>query len=168
MHALSGARVSIPTATVLFWMSAPFLDLSGWQAAAAGIFALVGIFFPAAVTLLTFAANERLGPTVAGTIGSTAPLFAVFGAALFLSEPLGARELIATAVILFSVLFLPYWVYLPLIGAAMILLPLYWEAIIFGFLIDALYGAGTFRLALIATAVLLALLPVRERLRFSF
>ena len=99
MHALSGARVSIPTATVLFWMSAPFLDLSGWQAAAAGIFALVGIFFPAAVTLLTFAANERLGPTVAGTIGSTAPLFAVFGAALFLSEPLGARELIATAVI---------------------------------------------------------------------
>ena len=99
MDALSGARVSIPTATLLFWLSAPFLDLSGWQATAAGIFALVGIFFPAAVTLLTFAANQRLGPTVAGTIGSTAPLFAVLGAALFLSEPLGVRELIATAII---------------------------------------------------------------------
>jgi drug/metabolite transporter (DMT)-like permease len=99
MDALSGARVSIPTATVLCWLAAPLLALSGWQPAAAGIFALVGIFFPAAVTLLTFAANRRLGPTVAGTIGSTAPLFAVFGAALFLSEPLGARELIATATI---------------------------------------------------------------------
>lgn len=99
MDALSGARVSIPTAAVLFWLAAPLLDLSGWHAAAAGIFALVGIFFPAAVTLLTFAANQRLGPTVAGTIGSTAPLFAVFGAALFLTEPLGPRELIATSII---------------------------------------------------------------------
>lgn len=99
MDALSGARVSIPTATLLFWVSAPVFDWSGWQASAAGIFALVGIFFPAAVTLLTFAANQRLGPNVAASIGSTAPMFAVLGAAMFLSEALGARELIATAII---------------------------------------------------------------------
>lgn len=99
MDALSGARVSIPTATLLFWLSAAVFDWSGWRASAAGIFALVGIFFPAVVTLLTFASNQRLGPTVAASIGSTAPMFAVLGAAVFLSEPLGGRELIATAII---------------------------------------------------------------------
>jgi drug/metabolite transporter (DMT)-like permease len=99
LDAASGARVSIPTATLLFWLLAPFVDLAGWQAAAFEIFVLVGLFFPAAVTLLTFAANRRLGPTVTGTIGSTAPLFAVLGAALFLDEVLGLRELSATSLI---------------------------------------------------------------------
>ena len=99
LDAASGAKVSIPTATLLFWLLAPFVDLAGWQAAAFGIFVLVGLFFPAAVTLLTFAANRRLGPTVTGTIGSTAPLFAVLGAALFLDEVLGLRELSATSLI---------------------------------------------------------------------
>ena len=95
----SGVRISIPTATLLFWLLAPFVDLAGWQAAAIGIFVLVGLFFPAAVTLLTFAANRRLGPIVTGTIGSTAPLFAVLGAAVFLDEVLGLRELSATSLI---------------------------------------------------------------------
>lgn len=99
MDAMSGARVSVPTAAALFWLCAPFLDWSGWEWSAAGVYALVGLFFPAAVTLLTFEANRRMGPTVAGTIGSTAPLFAVLGAAIFLGEALGARELVATAII---------------------------------------------------------------------
>lgn len=95
----SGARVSIPTATLLFWLLSPWLDLSEWVAAAAGLFALVGLFFPAAVTLLTFEANRRLGPNVTAAIGSTAPLFAVAGAALWLGEPLGPGTLAATALI---------------------------------------------------------------------
>jgi drug/metabolite transporter (DMT)-like permease len=99
LESLAGARVSIPTAALLFWLLAPFADLSGWQTQAVALFALVGLFYPAAVTLLTFAGNRRLGPTVAGTIGSTTPLFAVLGAALFLGEAPGARELVATAVI---------------------------------------------------------------------
>jgi drug/metabolite transporter (DMT)-like permease len=97
--ATAGARVSIPAATLLFWLLAPFVDLAGWQLAAVGIFALVGSFFPAAVTLLTFEANRRLGPSVTGAVGSTAPLFAVLGAALFLDEALGVRELSATSLI---------------------------------------------------------------------
>jgi drug/metabolite transporter (DMT)-like permease len=99
MDAMSGARVSVPTVTLLFWLLAPFADLGGWQAEALGMFALVGLFFPAAVTLLAFEGNRRLGPTVTGTVGSTAPLFAVLGAALFLGEGLGARELFATSLI---------------------------------------------------------------------
>lgn len=99
MNALSGARVSIPAATALFWLLSPWLDLTGWQAGAAGMFAVVGVFFPAAVTLLSFEANRRLGPSVAGALGSTAPLFAVAGAALFLGEALGIRELVATTII---------------------------------------------------------------------
>jgi drug/metabolite transporter (DMT)-like permease len=99
LDARSGARVSVPSATLLFWLLVPWLDLSDWQATAAGVFALVGLFFPAAVTLLTFEANRRLGPNVSGAIGSTTPLFAVVGAALWLGESLGAGALAATAMI---------------------------------------------------------------------
>jgi drug/metabolite transporter (DMT)-like permease len=99
LDALAGARVSIPSAMLILWVLSPVLDLAGWQAAALGIFALVGLFYPAAVTLLTFEANRRLGPTVTGTVGSTTPLFAVLGAAVFLGESLGARELFATLLI---------------------------------------------------------------------
>ena len=100
MESLAGARVSIPSAALLFWLLSPFqVDWSGWVAPAAALFAVVGLFYPAAVTLLTFVGNRRLGPTVAGTIGSTTPLFAVLGAALFLGEAPGVRELAATAII---------------------------------------------------------------------
>jgi len=100
MPTLAGARVSVPTAALLFWLLSPFLlDWPAWRMDAAVLFAAVGLFYPAAVTLLTFVGNRRLGPTVAGTIGSTTPLFAVLGAALFLGEAPGVRELAATAVI---------------------------------------------------------------------
>jgi drug/metabolite transporter (DMT)-like permease len=100
MESLAGARVSIPSAALLFWLLSPFyVDWSAWVTPAAVLFAVVGLFYPAAVTLLTFVGNRRLGPTVAGTIGSTTPLFAVLGAALFLGEAPGIREFVATAII---------------------------------------------------------------------
>ena len=97
LSARSGAAISIPTATLLLVLVAPFaLDLSGFTAGAALIFALVGVFFPAMVTLLTFASNERLGPSVTGTISCTAPLFALLAALLILGERIPARALLAT------------------------------------------------------------------------
>jgi drug/metabolite transporter (DMT)-like permease len=99
LDARGGARVSVPSATLFFWLLVPWAGLPGWDMAAAGIFVLVGVFFPASVTLLTFEANRRLGPNVSGAIGSTTPLFAVVGAALWLAEPLGAGAIAGTAMI---------------------------------------------------------------------
>jgi drug/metabolite transporter (DMT)-like permease len=102
--AMTGALVSIPATTVLFWLLSPaLLDLGGWQMQAAVIFALVGLFFPAAVTLLTYEANQRMGPTITGAVGSTAPLFAATAAVLLLGERLTILGALATAAIVAGV-----------------------------------------------------------------
>jgi len=62
-----GASISIPTSAVLLSALAPFmLDWDGWDPRGALIFVLVGLLFPATVTLLTFEANRRMGPSVSG------------------------------------------------------------------------------------------------------
>ena len=85
--ARSGAAISIPTATLLFVVAAPFmLDTSGFSLHAATWFAVVGLFFPAVVTLLTFRSNESLGPTITSAVSGTAPLFALLAAGLLLGR----------------------------------------------------------------------------------
>jgi drug/metabolite transporter (DMT)-like permease len=82
-----GALVSIPTSGVLLWLLSPFLlDWRGWDPCAAGIFVVVGLLFPAVVTLLTFEANRRMGPSMSGALSNLTPIFAVVPAALFLGE----------------------------------------------------------------------------------
>jgi drug/metabolite transporter (DMT)-like permease len=100
LHPARGALVSIPSTTLFFWVLAPFL-FSGraWNAAAFAIFAAVGVVFPAVVTLLNFASNRITGPTVAGTVSSTTPLFAVLVATVFLGEPLTLAAASGTAAI---------------------------------------------------------------------
>jgi drug/metabolite transporter (DMT)-like permease len=126
-----GALVSIPSTTLLFGVLALFLFRSeGWNATAFAIFAVVGLIFPALVTYLNFASNRLTGPTVAGTISSTTPLFAVLGAILFLGESLSPAAMAGTAAIVLGVVALSArgtdrprdwaaWVIvLPLAGAA--------------------------------------------------
>lgn len=82
-----GAAVSIPTATALFVLAAPFaLDLSRFDWTAALIFAAAGLGYPALVTLLTFESARRVGPGIAGALGNLTPLFAVGFAAILLGE----------------------------------------------------------------------------------
>jgi drug/metabolite transporter (DMT)-like permease len=89
MSPMSGALVSIPTTTLLFWCAAPFMvEKMDWPSTALGIFAVVGLFYPVMVTLLNFEGTLRMGPTRAATISSTTPLFAITGAVLFLRESL--------------------------------------------------------------------------------
>jgi len=98
LDARAGAAVSIPTATVLFIAVAPFaLDVSGFDWHAALLFAGVGLFFPALVTLLTFRSNAKLGPTVTSAVSATAPLFALLAAAVFLGEKIPAAAALASA-----------------------------------------------------------------------
>ncbi|TMH41426.1 MAG: DMT family transporter [Betaproteobacteria bacterium] len=126
-----GALVSIPSTTLLFGVLALFLFRGeGWNAAAFAIFAAVGLIFPALVTFLNFASNRLAGPTIAGTISSTTPLFAALGAILFLGEPLSSAATAGTAAIVLGVIALTArgsgpprswaaWVILlPLAGAA--------------------------------------------------
>ena len=95
-----GASISIPFACLLFWLAAPFmLDTSGANLPALGLFVLVGLFFPTAVTLLLFESIRRMGPTVAGSLSSTAAVFAVFTAIIFLGESLTVQIALGTAAI---------------------------------------------------------------------
>jgi drug/metabolite transporter (DMT)-like permease len=105
LHPARGALVSIPSTTVAYWLLAPFLlHGEGWNAAAFAIFAAVGVVFPAVVTLLNFASNRITGPTIAGTVSSTTPLFAVLIAIVFLGEPLTIAASAGTAAIVLGVI----------------------------------------------------------------
>lgn len=78
----------------------------------------------------------------------------------------------SVGLIFLVIVFFPYWVYLPVLGAGIIFFPFFWEAIFLGFLIDVLYGGGVssashlFSPMAFAAAVFLAvMLPVRDRIR---
>ena len=128
---LAGTLVSIPTTTLFLWLLSPFLlDLENFRISAVAVFCAVGIFFPALVSFLNFEANRRMGPTVSSAISSTAPIFAVLGALIFLHEQLTLRQAIALAVIVAGVMLLsiadksrprnwPLWALLIPAGAAM-------------------------------------------------
>jgi drug/metabolite transporter (DMT)-like permease len=82
-----GAFVSIPTSAVLLSALAPLmLDSNGWDPRGALIFVLVGLLFPATVTLLTFEANRRMGPSISGALSNLTPVFAILAAALLFRE----------------------------------------------------------------------------------
>ena len=93
----------------MFWCLAPLLlDLESFNLPAAGIFALVGLFFPAVVTLLTYTGNQRMGPTITAAVSCTTPMFALSGAILFLGETLTAGNVLGTAVIVLGMLVLTW------------------------------------------------------------
>ena len=106
---LAGAAIGVPSTTLMFWCLAPFLlDTGGFNLTAAGMFALVGLFFPAAVTLLTYTGNQRMGPTITSSVSCTTPMFALSGAILFLGEALTAGNVLGTAVIVLGMLVLTW------------------------------------------------------------
>ena len=95
-----GSRVSIPTAATLFWLSSPWTaDFSGWRNDAALLFAGIGLFYPAVVTILTFEAARWLGPNITAALGNLAPVVAVVAGVVWLGETLGARQIAGIAVL---------------------------------------------------------------------
>jgi uncharacterized membrane protein len=96
---LSGAAISVPYFTLLFLLLSPLL-LHGepvvWPALP--IFMAIGLFFPASLTLLTFASNRALGPVITSTLGNLAPLLSVTAAVVLLQEALQPQQLIGLVV----------------------------------------------------------------------
>jgi drug/metabolite transporter (DMT)-like permease len=96
-----GALVSIPAATILLWLAAPFLlDYRNSNLTSAAVFIAVGCFFPATVTLLTFEANRQMGPSVSAALANLSPLFAVLSSTLFLHETLYPLQALGLAAII--------------------------------------------------------------------
>jgi drug/metabolite transporter (DMT)-like permease len=91
---LAGAAISVPAFTLLFLLLSPIL-LAGEPVVWRGlpIFAAIGLFFPASLTLLAFASNRALGPVITSTLGNLAPLFSVTLAVVLLHEPLRGPQL---------------------------------------------------------------------------
>jgi drug/metabolite transporter (DMT)-like permease len=101
---LRGACISVPTTAAMFLAAAPFaLDLTTFDATSALMFLLCGLAFPAAVTLLTFEANRRIGPHLTGSLGNLTPLFAIAVAFFVLNEAPSVGQLIGIAIILMGV-----------------------------------------------------------------
>lgn len=96
---LSGAAISVPTFTLVFLVLSPLI-LQGepvvWHALP--VFMVIGLFFPAALTLLTFASNRALGPVITSTLGNLAPLFSVTVAVILLREPRHPPQLLGLVV----------------------------------------------------------------------
>jgi drug/metabolite transporter (DMT)-like permease len=102
---LRGASISVPTTALAYLALAPaFLDLAGFDARSALLFAVSGCLFPAAVTLLTFEANRHVGPSITGALGNLTPLFAILAAVAVLGEVPRRGQLAGVAVILAGVL----------------------------------------------------------------
>ena len=96
---LSGAAISVPSFTVLFLLLSPLIlqdEPVVWRGLP--IFIAIGLFFPASLTLLTFASNRALGPVITSTLGNLAPLFAVATAVILLHEPLHPPQLLGLVV----------------------------------------------------------------------
>jgi drug/metabolite transporter (DMT)-like permease len=131
VDSVRGALVAIPATTALYWVLAVFLlRLDRFDAAALAVFVVVGVVFPAVVTLLGYESNRLAGPTVTGTLSSTTPLFAALGAVVFLGEALTPAVAAGTAAIVLGAVALtwrgsgrprawaPWVIALPLAGAA--------------------------------------------------
>jgi len=85
-----------------------------------------------------------------------------------------SERVLYTILLIFLILYTPYWLYLPAILLGMMLFPLYWESIALCAFIDYYYGArdfaGTplaFPFAIAAALLLLALVELKERMRLT-
>ena len=74
----------------------------------------------------------------------------------------------------FLFLYAPYWLYLPVIFLGIMIFPIFWEGILFSLLVDYFYGPHThsgslfaFPFGITASLLILALIPLKERMRSS-
>jgi drug/metabolite transporter (DMT)-like permease len=131
LDARSGAAISIPSSTAALLLVSPFFwDSSAFTLRAALVFAVVGFFYPAVVTLLRFHSTDRLGAATTSTVlACTTPLFAVAAAAVWLEEVVPRRAILATCGVVGGIALIslrsagariawrPWWLIFPLAAA---------------------------------------------------
>ncbi|WP_163848252.1 DMT family transporter [Pseudooceanicola aestuarii] len=84
---LDAAAISVPTSAVMFLILSPVaVDWRGFDWHAVALFAAIGLVYPAAVTILNFVSNTRVGPALTGAVGNVTPIFAILLAVLLLGE----------------------------------------------------------------------------------
>ncbi len=133
VNARVGALLSIGATAGFFWLLFPLIHPeTAWGTVSLprfiGLFIVVGLFTPGISLYLAFEANRRLGPTVSGTIASTAPLFATISAIVVLGEQPTPSIALGTLCIVAGVMVLswrgagdrtwPLWAVLLPLGAA--------------------------------------------------
>jgi drug/metabolite transporter (DMT)-like permease len=107
MDSRAGAAVSICASAVFFWLAAPFLlEAEHWRHPALLIFVAIGLIRPALSANLALAGMRYLGPTLAATLSSTAPVFGTILGIFWLGEVLTWPIAIGTGGIVFSVMLL--------------------------------------------------------------
>jgi drug/metabolite transporter, DME family len=87
--ARAGAAIGIGASALCFWLVAPwFLEIDHFYHPAVLLFVLIGLIRPALSANLAISAIHHLGPTLAGTLGSIAPVFGAAFGILWLGEVL--------------------------------------------------------------------------------
>jgi drug/metabolite transporter (DMT)-like permease len=104
VSARTGASISVPSTAVMFWLLSPFyLTLEGLRSEALILFVLIGILFPAIVSILNFESTRRMGPVISSAVTSTSAAFALFTAILFLGEAMTWKIALGTLIIILGV-----------------------------------------------------------------
>jgi drug/metabolite transporter (DMT)-like permease len=97
----TGSLVHIASTTLFYWLLAPwFVESWYWLTAAAGIFAVVGLFKPVLSANCALLGVRYMGPTPTSTLASTAPLFAAAFGVLILGEHLTPPIIAGTVAIM--------------------------------------------------------------------
>lgn len=85
----TAARLTIVVTMLFFWALTPgFVSLAEIQSPALLLFVAIGVFQPALSMTLSYQSTHLLGPTIAATVSSVSPLFAMAGAVALLGEAL--------------------------------------------------------------------------------
>ena len=77
------------------------------------------------------------------------------------------KRILALVLLLLSIIFLPYWIYLPLLAITAIMLPFYWEALVLAVVIESLYGVGSMHISVSILFLLIIMLFVRDKMRIN-
>ena len=98
---IQGASISVPTSAAMFVLMSPVtVDYGNWHPQSALFFFAAGLIYPAAVTLLNFVSNQRLGPNLTAAAGNLTPLFAIGLAILLLGDWPGPMQAVGVTTVI--------------------------------------------------------------------